>query len=297
MPRSFLRSTVSLSGVLTLGLALALPAGGQDVGPARGSLVIVGGGLRDPAIVKRFLDLAGGPAAPIVVVPTAGEGDHYGHDWEGLRLLREGGATNLTVLHTRDRAEADTEAFAAPLRRAQGVWFAGGRQWRLADAYLHTRVHRELRALLDRGGVVGGSSAGASIQASFLVRGDTRSNEVMMGDHQEGLGLLRNVAIDQHLLRRNRQFDLLEVIEAHPELLGIGIDENTAIVVTGDEFDVIGQGYVVIYDRHRQVTGGGRFYFLSPGDVFDLKSREAFRATTERKPLERIVPREGASPK
>jgi cyanophycinase len=269
-------------------LAAALPLGAQEVGPARGALVIVGGGRLDQPIWERFLALAGGPDAPIVVIPTAGGGDGYDQYWGGLAPLREAGATRLTVLHTTDRAEANTDAFVRPLREARGVWFPGGRQWRLADAYLHTRVHEELRALLDRGGVIGGTSAGATIQGSYLARGDTRTNTIMMGDHEEGMAFLRNVAIDQHLLRRNRHFDLLAVVTAHPELLGIGIDENTAIVVQGDRFEVMGAGYIAIYDSEHQLDSGGRFYFLAPGDRFDLKTRQAERAATSWEPLERV---------
>ncbi|MFQ5633589.1 MAG: hypothetical protein ACE5I1_32900, partial [bacterium] len=96
------------------------------------------------------------------------------------------------------------------------------------------------------------------------------------------------VAIDQHLLKRNRQFDLLEIIEAKPELLGIGIDENTAIIVRGDAFEVVGQGYVAIYDHNKMLDSGGRFYFLAPGDQFNLNTREAFRPRMRREPLERV---------
>ena len=117
--------------------------------------------------------------------------------------------------------------------------------------------------MLQRGGVVGGSSAGATILGSYLVRGDTATNTIMMGDHEEGFAFLRDTAIDQHLLRRNRQFDLIEVIEAHPHLLGIGIDEDTAIVVEGDRFEVMGQSYVVIYDHERLLDSGGTV--LLPG--------------------------------
>jgi cyanophycinase len=249
-----------------------------EVGPPRGALVIAGGGVRDLDILKRFVDLAGGPEAPIVVMPTAGEEDRYdARYWPGLRTLREAGASQLTVLHTRDRSVADSEPFVKPIREARGVWLSGGRQWRLADAYLHTLTHRELRALLDRGGVIGGTSAGATIQGSYLVRGDTSGNTIMMGDHQEGFDFLHNVAIDQHLLKRNRQFDLVAVIEAHPELLGIGIDEDTAMVVAGDQMEVIGQSYVAVYDRERLTGTEGRFYFLAPGDRFDLKKREPSR--------------------
>jgi cyanophycinase len=269
-------------------LVMAWPLAAQDVGPASGALVIVGGGRLDQAILKRFVALAGGPDAPIVVIPTAGGADRYDQYWSGLAGLREAGATHLTVLHTTDRAVANTEAFVRPLREARGVWFPGGRQWRLADAYLHTMVHDELRALLGRGGVIGGTSAGATIQGSYLARGDTHTNTVMMGDHEEGMAFLRNVAIDQHLLRRNRQFDLVEIVTARPELLGIGIDENTAIVVQGDRFEVIGAGYVAIYDHQRQLDAGGLFYFLAPGDRYDLATRQAERPATTWQPLERV---------
>jgi cyanophycinase len=277
---------------------LAIPAiSAQQFGPKSGSLVIVGGNLRDPDIIKRFIDLAGGPAAPIVMIPTAGDAETYDQHWTGLRQFRENGARNLTVLHTRDRKVADTDEFAKPLANAQGVFFGGGRQWRLADAYLNTRTQRAIQSVLDRGGVVGGTSAGATIIGSFLVRGDTKGNDEMIGDHVEGFGLLKNSAIDQHLLRRNRQFDLVEVIAKHPELLGIGIDENTAIVVEGNRFDVIGQSYVVIYDNQKIVppspgtaaARAGPFYFLAPGDRFDLVKREASRATQQYRPLERVT--------
>lgn len=282
-------------GVFGLGLGLILtvvpaafaqggapgsaPADVPVVGPARGSLVVVGGALRDPAIIRRFLELAGGAEAPIVVIPTAEGGESYDDSYAGLRQFRAQGATRLTVLHTTDRGEADSEAFVRALREARGVWFSGGRQWRLADAYLGTRVEAELWRVLERGGVIGGTSAGASIQGSYLVRGDTRSNTVMMGDHEVGFGFLKNTAIDQHLLRRNRQFDLVEVLEARPELLGIGLDENTAIVVQGDELEVIGATFVAIYDRNGEWDPRRPFFLLGPGERLDLRSRKPIRAT------------------
>ncbi len=254
-------------------------------GPAAGALVVAGGNISDPAIVARFIELAGGPGASIVVVPTAAEGDFNNLDWDILQPFRDAGATNLTVLHTRDPAEANTEVFVAPLKSARGVWFTGGRQWRIADSYLGTLAEVEFRAVLDRGGVIGGSSAGATIQGSYLARGDTHTNTVMMGDHEQGFAYISNVAIDQHVLVRNRQFDLIEIIEAHPELLGLGIDENTAIVVTGNEFEVIGQGYVAVYDHDRIVGPNGQFYFLMPGDRFDLKSRQPLRPDDDSEPF------------
>jgi cyanophycinase len=273
----------------TLVLATATAAFAAEVGPSDGSLVIAGGGVADPAIYERFMTLAGGPEAPIVVIPTAGSEETYGNFWPGLQRLRDAGAINLTVLHTRDPREADREEFFAPLQRARGVWFSGGRQWRLVDAYLGTRTLADIRGVLERGGVVGGSSAGATIQGSFLVRGDTKTNTIMMGDHTEGFAFLANVAIDQHLIRRNRHFDLVEVIDAHPELLGVGLDEDTAIVVWGDDFEVIGSGYVAIYDSTNIVGEGWRFYFLAPGDRFDLSTRKPTRRTYSSEPFEHVV--------
>ena len=277
--------------LMLTGFLLATPiVSAQEVGPSNGSLVLVGGGMHDRAIVDRFLSLAGGPDARIVAIPTAGGAENYDQTWPGLRPFQSAGATAITVLHTTSRTVANSDTFVEPLRHAHAVWFGGGRQWRLADSYLHTKVHDEIQRVLDRGGVVGGSSAGATILGSYLVRGDTRTNTVMMGDHEEGMGFLRGVGIDQHLLRRNRHFDMVEVIRARPDLLGIGIDENTAVVVTGDTFEVVGQSYVVIYDHDRLLDSGGLFYFLAPGDTYDLLARQALRPSLDRRDFDRVIP-------
>ncbi len=264
------------TAILLLGLSLTV-AGLQAapvVGPTNGSLVIVGGGLKDTNIINRFIELAGGPASPIVVIPTANEAEQFGEDLAFLTTLRELGATNLTVLHTRDRKEADTEAFVRPLQNARGVWIGGGRQWRLVDSYLHTRTQTELGRLLQRGGVIGGTSAGCSIQASYLVRGARAGNRIMMAPgYEEGFGLLRHTALDQHLLTRGRTNDLIAVVRRFPDLLGIGIDEDTAIIVRGDHFDVIGASKVAIYDPHR-TNDLSPYYFLHAGDGFNLQTRE-----------------------
>jgi len=209
--------------------------------PERGALVIVGGGRVGPEILTRFFDLAGGRSVPLVVIPTANGAASYPDDWSGLKMFKDFGVTNITVLHTTDRKVADSEAFVRPLTTARAVWFPGGRQWRLVDSYLHTRTQREVERVLERGGVVGGSSAGASILSSYMVRGAHENNYIMMATgYEEGFGLIRGVAIDQHMLTRNRQDDLEEVVAKHPEVLGIGIDESTAIIVRGQEFEVAG---------------------------------------------------------
>jgi cyanophycinase len=248
-------------------LALAVSLSAATHGPLHGWLIIIGGGQVGPEIWDRFFSLAGGKDQPIVFIPTAGDASTY--DDTALAPLRKAGATNLSLLHTQDRKIADSENFVEPLRKARAVFFAGGRQWRLADAYLGTRTERELKALLDRGGVIAGSSAGATIQGSFLVRGAVSGNQVMVApDHIQGLGFLTDSAIDQHLLTRHREKDLVPVINERPELLGIGLDERTAIVVHQDQFEVIGPSKVAIY------TAGHPFYFLKPGDHFDLAHRQ-----------------------
>jgi len=254
-----------------------LAAQAPRVGPEKGTLVVVGGAMASAEIYQRFIDLAGGPNAPIVLIPTAAGDDEYDDSYAGLGAWREHGARNLTVLHTTDPTTADTEEFVEPLTEARAVFFFGGRQWRIVEAYAGTRTEVELRRVLERGGVIGGTSAGASVLGSFLVRGDTDTNEIIIGDHQVGFGYLRGVAIDQHVLRRNRHFDMLELLEVHPELLGIGLDEDTAIIVRGDQAEVVGESYAIIYDR-RAVTGrDGAFYFLAPGDGFDMGTRRATR--------------------
>lgn len=274
--------------VLALTLLFISPIRAQEMGPKNGTLLLGGGNLQDLSIFQRFINHAGGPEAQIVVIPTAGGQASYDQYWQGLNILRRAGAQNLTVLHTYNPDEANESAFYEGIDQADAVWFSGGRQWRLADSYLNTETHKALWRLLDRGGIIGGSSAGATIQGSYLARGDTKTNTIMMGDHVEGLAFLKDTAVDQHLLQRNRQFDLIEIIEAHPELLGIGLDENTAILVRGDQFEVIGQSYVAIYDHNRMLDSGGKFYFLRPGDRFNLSTREATRPARANQPFERV---------
>lgn len=247
----------------------------KSIGPERGALVIVGGGMKDREIMRRFVNLAGGANAVIAVIPTANEGENFGDNSPLLRDMKSFGASRAFILHTRDRTTADSEEFASKLNKVTGVWFGGGRQWRLVDSYLGTKTQKELFAVLERGGVIGGSSAGASIQSSYMVRGAREGNTIMMAPgYEQGLGFLRDCAIDQHLLARKRENDLVEVIRKHPHLLGIGIDENTAVVVQGNKMEVMGASKVAIYDPHHKHQQGEKpYFFLSAGDRFDLKER------------------------
>ncbi|HYM25458.1 MAG TPA: cyanophycinase [Vicinamibacterales bacterium] len=245
-------------------------------GPEHGALVIVGGGRVGPEILTRFFDLAGGRDQPLVVVPTAGGAETYDQDCPCLKMFKDFGVTHITVLHTTDRKVADSEEFVKPLTTAKAVWFVGGRQWHLVDSYLHTRTQREVEKVLERGGVVGGSSAGASILSSYMVRGAHENNYIMMAPgYEEGFGLIKGVAIDQHMLTRNRQDDLEAVVAKHPDVLGIGLDESTAIIVRGQTFEVTGASKIAIHDgrdvpKERQQRNGKKYYFMGPGERYDL---------------------------
>jgi len=257
------------------------------IGPANGTLIIVGGGELSESITGSFIQICGGLDAPIVVIPTANGQDKYDENFGEAGLLKKMGATNVKILHTTDRNIANSESFVEPLINAKAVWFSGGRQWRLVDAYKNTLTEKMLLKVLENGGVIGGSSAGATIQGSFLVRGDTKNNQIMMGDHQEGFGFLKNAAIDQHVLARNRHYDMIEILTQKPELLGIGIDESTGIIVRGNQFEVIGESYVVVYDGSFWSREGSDlkkipennviFYFLRAGDKYDLLNRKVIQ--------------------
>lgn len=251
--------------------ALAEP----KIGPANGALLIHGGGKLGRETLQEFIRLAGGVEANFVIIPTAEPGEDWGERYVAQFFLTRAGAKHVTMLHTRDRAVADSAAFVEPLTKANAVWIDGGRQWRLADAYLGTRTLTELRGVLARGGVIGGSSAGATIQGSYMVRGAPEGNLIMMAKgHEEAFGFLRNTAIDQHIIARHREGDMRAVIDAHPDLLGLGIDEGTALIVQGDRARVIGPSKVAVTDHaFTPGTDGKRYFFLNPGDTLDLVTR------------------------
>jgi cyanophycinase len=246
-------------------------------GPENGALLIIGGNVGSTASIwQAFTELAGGKEKAHIVVVTAASGDSAAFDTADVNVVkRQTGIADVVLLHTHDLKTANSEAFIAPIKRATGVYFVGGRQWRIADCYLNTLTHQAFFDVLKRGGVIAGSSAGASIQGSFLWRGDTKSADILIGDHTQGLGFLKNSVIDQHVLRRNRQFDLAGLIEKAPQLIGIGLDEATAILVQRDTLRVLGKSYVAIFDHTTTVPGP--FFFLSEGQKYDLKERKVIR--------------------
>lgn len=272
----------------------ALPAIAQEApvyGPPSGTLVVVGGGSTDgTGIIEKFIELAGGLDARLIVVPTAGGNRNqdgtiaeYKEEQVIAPWLKRG-MKNVKMLHTHDPKVADTEEFVKDLRQADAVWFNGGRQWNIVDSYMNTLTYREFHKVLERGGVIGGSSAGATIQGDYLVRGAVAGSHIMMTpepEHERGFNFLRKTAIDQHINARNRWDDLIQVIEKYPDLLGIGLSEGTAIIVKGDQFEVMGKWKVAIHDNTRVYQPWEKpYYVLSPGDVYDMKARKIVKLGT-----------------
>jgi cyanophycinase len=217
-----------------------------------GSLVIVGGGGLPEGLLTQFIELAGGPEAPIVYLPCIEEEESSGDRFPDI--IRSAGAKNVTMLHTKDRNKADKdEAFLSVLKEAKGIWFGGGRQWNLVDSYQNTTSHEIMHQVLAKGGVIGGSSAGASIQGDYMPRGDPMGNlNIIAEGYERGLGFLCGVAIDQHFAQRRRFKDMSLLVKTYPQLLGIGIDEGTAIVVKQSVAEVVGKGNVAFYDALSQ---------------------------------------------
>lgn len=249
------------------------------VGPDNGTLMLIGGNMAGSLAGERFTELCGGPEASAVYDVSAFSDEEFA-DPDAVFEMHNGifGFTDATMLFTRDPVEADTEAYVAPIAEADCVFLSGGRQWRYADVYLGTATFDALMALLDRGGLIGGSSAGASIQGSFLVRGDTETNDIVIGDHLEGFGFLQGVGVDQHVAQRGREDGLTEVLHYDPSLLGIGLDEKTWIEVSGDQLTVDGRFKAYVHDAETWPETPGEedvlYSELRAGDRYDMGARE-----------------------
>lgn len=259
------------------------------MGPPRGTVMVVGGGAQGPELYAKFIERAGGPDALIIDVPTAGGDSTYSADWRGTRGLKAAGARNVMVLHTLDRRVADSDSFTAPIARAGGVWFEGGRQWHLVDRYAGTRTERAFHDVLARGGVVGGSSAGASILSSYMLRGARAGNATIMAPGYEvGFGFLRGVAVDQHVVARDRLRDLADsLLPRRPDLLGISEDEGTAWVIRGDTAEILGRNKAFVYGGRDPTDSGVPFLTLRPGDRYDMGARRVMRRAIDDTPLTR----------
>lgn len=256
-----------------------------------GPLVIIGGHEDkegDRVILKEVArHLNGGK----LVIATVASHEPEGYFESYQKAFGAIGVTDLCELYVEDRSESLTGPTLDILEGAAGVFFSGGDQLRISSQIGDTPLERRIRALHEAGGLIAGTSAGASVMSETMLVKGASSESYRIGDlHMApGLGLVPNVIIDQHFAERGRYGRLLGAVAHNPRILGIGIDEDTAIVVTGREFKVIGSGAAYVVDgegaTHSNIAEAKseralsmfdvRMHVLSSGDRFDLEKRAA----------------------
>lgn len=258
-----------------------------------GQLVIIGGAEDkdgDCKILREFIRRAGGLEAKIVVMTVATEmprevGDNY------IRVFERLGVKEIRIVDTVSREDASAPTYLEAIEKATGVFFTGGDQSRITNVLKGTDIDKVLHKRYREGIVVGGTSAGASMMSStMIVEGDAQTNpRVETVEIDRGMSFLPEVVIDQHFAQRGRIGRLLAAVAQHPHLLGIGIDENTAVVVNDHKMDVVGEGAVTILDlsgiTHSNISDilkdedlalcGVKLHVLPDGYRFDLVTRQA----------------------
>jgi cyanophycinase len=262
-----IRVRAALLALSVLAIACRTPATSTPVPMApHGSLVIVGGGPRPVEIRDRFVQLAGGAGhANIVVFAMASEDGKSSGEEEAQELRALGAdAQNLWL----GRGEADADSIVARVARATGIWFGGGDQSRLTAVLKGTRVEATMHQRFATGAVIGGTSAGAAVMSRVMITGDERrrggdrypsdSSDAFLTIARddivtaEGFGFVTNAVVDQHFFRRRRHNRLVSVILEHPDLVGVGIDESTALVVDSlGKWSVIGASAAIVFDARR----------------------------------------------
>ncbi len=248
--------------------------------PPKGHLVIVGGGGVPDTVAARAIGLSGGPSAIVAVLPQASELKETGA--EAVDFWTKAGASRAVDVSLTDRAGA-----IAAVEQATFIWFPGGDQNRLTEALKGTGIPELIRERYAAGATVGGTSAGAAVMSPVMITGDADLLSITAGRTKtaDGLGLLPGVIVDQHFQKRQRMNRLISAVLDHPRLVGIGIDEKTAIIVSGGKkFEVVGESSVVVIDGRRAAVApaadgalaagtGLKLHVLRPGMTFDLGAR------------------------
>jgi cyanophycinase len=274
--------------------------------PPKGNLVLIGGGDKPKQAMAKFVELAGGPQAPIVAIPTASEEPDTGAYYVKL-FKEEYGCTDVTALEIKTRDDAARPEYVELARKAGGIFFAGGDQSRITRALLDTPVGAAIAEAFDRGAVVGGTSAGTACQSALMITGEGDFKVIRAGAVElvRGLGFFRDVIVDQHFIARQRSNRLISVILEHPDLLGVGVDEDTAIWVRPDNtFTVMGESCVMVLDAkgakiRRQAVEKGHdllgvhglhVNILLPGEAYDIGKRAVIGASPAQVPGGRGTP-------
>jgi cyanophycinase len=239
------RRTICFAILFTCVFAVAPGVAASPVDP-NGHLVVVGGGGVPDVVLKRALELAGGPTAPIVILPQASELADTGE--VAAEMWRKAGATKVTPLVMIDLPAARQAIQAASL-----IWFPGGDQNRLMKALDGTGLPELIARRYQDGAVVGGTSAGAAVLSTIMLTGDADLQSMTAGATKTapGLGLWPDVIVDQHFLKRQRHSRLISLVLEHPALVGVGIDERTAAIVSGPRLEVLGESSVLVIDARR----------------------------------------------
>ena len=264
----------------------------------RGYIVPIGGAeerLRDPTILRRFVELCGGTAARIAIIPTASRSKRTGSDYE--RVFKELGVGQARVLDFQERADCERKSWLETLEKATGVFLTGGNQLRLSTTLGGTSVSTLLRHRHQDGQHIAGTSAGAAIMSEHMIAfGDEGAvPHASMVTLAPGLGLIENVIVDQHFMQRDRMGRMLTALAYNPALVGIGLDEDTAAFIAPDDtLEVAGTGAITVVDpsevqyssmdsarRDEPVSLiGVRLHVLIEGGTYNLKTREASPAVT-----------------
>lgn len=257
--------------------------------PAAGKLFIVGGGRISDSLRQKFVDLAGGRRGRLIVIPTASESADRPNADGILDPWKRYGFQSLEILHTRLRDKANDPAFTGKIDFATGVWISGGDQSRVTAVFLGTAVEKKLHDLLKRGGVIGGTSAGAAVQTKVMITGGREKATV-----GTGFDFLPGSVVDQHFLVRKRQGRLMGLLKDQPALIGFGIDEGTALIVRASKIEVAGASVVTVCFA----AGNGEAaesQTLKPGDIADLT--ELQKTARRRDPEPASISRLPQSPK
>ncbi len=208
----------------------------------RGALLLCGGGPLPASVLELFFQYGKGDEGKLVIIPTASALSDSGDFTRALGSWADFNWGKVDILHAANRSEAEAEEFASTLRDATAVWMSGGDQRRLAERYQGTAVETEIRNVMHRGGVVGGTSAGSAIASRVMISGGQKQPQIA-----DGLDLLPNSIIDQHFTQRLRHDRLASAVASHPERVGIGIDESTGLLVGKKRAQVVGNGAVYVY--------------------------------------------------
>lgn len=274
-------------------IGLAVLCSGVAQADAPGSFVLIGGGARAEPVMRRFVDLAGGPEALILIVPTASDLPDTGKRYleEFCRLS----CTRVQVLELKDRRQAETGKWAELMAQAGGVFFAGGDQRRIMQVCGGTPFAAALVEAHRRGMTIGGTAAGLASMGPFMLTGEGNLTSVRTDPRHlwPGFNLVPGVILDQHFQSRQRFNRLLAVVLTMPELVGVGVDEHTAVLIGPDrEIEVLGEGSVVILDAREasvRQTAEGLFgavgvsvRLLLPGDRYRLPEPVAATADPDR---------------